>query len=106
MNKSDLRPLVFAALRQEPRTHFVNVEARIRDLTPEYQPHDALKVRETLWELLIQGILAPGMNYANLDFPWIHVTDYGVRCLEANDILPHDPNRYTATPRASRATVG
>jgi hypothetical protein len=94
MNKADLRPLVLEALRQEPDTQFVAVEHRLRGLAPSYHRHDALKVREILWELLIQGVLAPGFNSSNLDFPFIHVTEYGEKCLEANAILPHDPDRY------------
>jgi hypothetical protein len=94
MNKEDLRPLVLEALRQEPGTQFIGVEHRVRDLAPDYRHDDNLKVREIIWELLVQGVLAPGFNSANLDFPFIHVTEYGMRCLEANAILPHAPERY------------
>ena len=94
MNIADLRPFVLEALRKEPDTQFITVEHQVADLAPDYKPHDALVIREIIWELLIQGILAPGFNSSNLNFPFIHVTEYGKRCLEVNTVLPHDPDRY------------
>lgn len=93
MNKEKLQTLVFEALREKPKTEFAAVESLIRDLSPDYQHHDALIVRGILWELLVQGILAPGINSSNLDFPWIHVTEFGTNCLE-KDILLHAPSKY------------
>jgi hypothetical protein len=95
MEKSDLLPLVFEALRQEPETSPNGIHSRVADMVPNYDfRHNQLLVREIIWELLVQGILAPGLNHANLDPPWIHVTEYGHQCLEAGDILPHDPDGY------------
>jgi|Deesub1362A_J573_1020465.scaffolds.fasta_scaffold03420_7 hypothetical protein len=95
MGKADLRAFVLEALRQEPSTQFGNVHRKVRDLAPDYNgPRDDLIVREIIWELLVQGVLAPGINRVNLEFPWIHVTGYGMECLNANTILPHDPDGY------------
>ena len=95
MEKTDLRPLVLEALRQEPDTQFASLHARVADMASNYnRVHDELLVREIIWELLVQGVLAPGLNRTNLEFPWIHVTEYGVQCLEAGAILPHDPDGY------------
>jgi hypothetical protein len=96
MQKDDLRPHVFYALRSQPRSQFGSVEDFVRSRTSSYQHQDGFKIREILWELLVQGILAPGMDASNLDFPWIHVTEYGSRCLEAGEMLPHDPTGYIA----------
>jgi len=95
MEKSDLLPFVFEALRQEPKTSPVEIHSRVAGMVSNQdRPHNELLVREIIWELLVQGVLAPGMNHANLDPPWIHVTEYGQQCLEAGDILPHDPDGY------------
>lgn len=94
MEKSRLRSLVLDVLRRDPDTQFVSVEHEIRRVASDYQSSDALKLHEIFWELLIQGILAPGIDRSNLDLPFIHVTEYGKRCIEANAILPHDPNGY------------
>ncbi len=94
MEKTQLRPLVLDVLRRQPETQFVNVENEIRSIAPDYQSYDALKLHDIFWELLIQGILAPGSNSSNLNLPFIHVTEYGRKCIEANAILPHDPDGY------------
>lgn len=94
MEKTKLRPPVLDWLRRHPETQFADVENGIREIMPEYKSHDALKLYEIFWELLIQGVLAPGYNSSNLNLPFIHVTEYGKRCLEANTILPQDPDGY------------
>ena len=94
MEKEQLRPLVLDVLRRQPQTQFVNVEDGIRSLVPNHQFYDTLKLRDIMWELLIQGIIAPGLDNSNLNLPFIHVTEYGVKCIEANTILPHDPDGY------------
>jgi hypothetical protein len=94
MEKTQLLPLVLDVLRREPATQFNSVENEVRNLLPNRQFDDYLKLRDIFWELLIQGILAPGFNESNLELPFIHVTDYGMKCIEANSILPHDPDGY------------
>ena len=94
MNKAELRPFVFEALRRNAQTHFNALESDIKRLTPDYDRGDALKLQELLWELLQQGVLAPGKNSLNLHLPFFHVTAYGVRCLEEETLLLHDPDDY------------
>jgi hypothetical protein len=94
MEKTDLRPFVIDVLRREPETQYVHVEHEIRRIAPEYKSADELKLYDIFWELLIQGILAPGFNSSNVNLPFIHVTEYGMKCIEANSILPHDPDGY------------
>ena len=94
MNKSDLRPLVFDILRKTPQTHFRAVENDVRSKSDDYDRRDVLMLNEVIWELLVQGILAPGKNSLNPDLPFVHVTEYGARCLEDGAILAHDPDRY------------
>lgn len=95
MEKDELRPYVFEALRSKPLSSYSLVEQQLHDLAPKYNHQvDLLKCREILWELLIQGVLGPGIDSPNPNFPNIHVTEYGMRCLERNEILPHDPNAY------------
>ena len=97
MDKTELRELVFDFLR---RRLYVNIGQGLGDLfmdSPSFQREvDTSKVRDILWELLLQGVLAPGKDSlpVNFFFPYIHVTEYGKRCLEANAILPHDPDGY------------
>ena len=94
MNKSDLRPIVLDILRKTPQTHFRAVENDVRLRADGYERRDVLALNEVLWELLTQGVLAPGKNSLNPDLPFVHVTEYGTRCIEDGAILAHDPERY------------
>ena len=94
MNKSQLRPLVLEVLQRNPERSMGEVEEEVACLAEGYVlREDDLVVREIIWDLLVQGIVAPGIPQ-NLDFPWIHVTEYGAKCLDVGAILPHDPDGY------------
>ncbi len=100
MDKALLRPLVFDALRRTPQTHLHAIENEIRQRSSGYERGDALLVQEAVWDLLLQGVLAPGKNSLNLHLPFVHVTEYGQRCLEEGVIVAHDPDGYVARLRA------
>jgi len=94
MDKTTLRAFVFEILRKTPQTHFHAIENDLRRLTEDYERHDVLTLQEILWELLVQGVLAPGKNSLNLNLPFVHLTEYGTRCLEDGSTLVHDPEQY------------
>ena len=94
MDNSELRALVFEALRRNAQTHFNAIESEIKRLSPGYQRRDSLKLQEVIFELLVQGVLAPGKNSLNLQLPFVHLTEYGTRCLEEDALLLHDPDDY------------
>jgi hypothetical protein len=96
MDKASLRPLVLEILRKTPQTHLHAIETEIRKRTDDYERHDVLSLQEIVWELLIQGILAPGKNSLNLNLPFVHVTEFGADCLEDGTVLVHDPDGYIA----------
>lgn len=54
----------------------------------------AFHVVEVFWQLLLEGIVAPGMNASNVDLPWFHVTRYGRKVLQSEAGHPHDPAGY------------
>lgn len=54
---------------------------------------DYLKCTDRLWNYLIVGILAPGMNASNPTFPWVHITEYGKKVLK-DDINPYSAEEY------------
>jgi len=119
MEEEVLRFLLFEALCKESGTTIsgvVNIAEKIakeKDLFPDpsttphldaryyrekrFNPQDEMKLRELIWEFLFQGILTVGMNSANTDLPWVRVTDYGKKCIEEGQILPHDPDGYLKT---------
>lgn len=94
MDKATLRPYVFEILKKTPQTHFHAIENDLRRLVESYERHDVLTLQEILWELLVQGVLAPGKNSLNLNLPFVHLTEYGSQCLEDGRILARDPDRY------------
>jgi len=101
MEKEELRQLVFEVLRHDPQTHLNAVEFQVRSLADNYDRHDALTIHEIIWDLLVQGVLAPGKNLLNLNLPFFHVTDYGDECLESGAILLHDYDHYLHDLEAS-----
>ena len=96
MDKATLRSHVFEILKTSPQTHFHAIENDVRRLAESYERQDVLLLQEVLWELLVQGVLAPGKNSLNLNLPFVHLTEYGTRCLEDGRILVHDPDGYIA----------
>lgn len=50
--------------------------------------------QEVFWELVIEGILAPGIDSSNLNLPWFHVTRYGQNVVQSGTANPHDPTGY------------
>ena len=58
--------------------------------------------RDVLWALIIEGIVAFGMDSNNEKWPWLGVTEYGKACLKAGEILPHDPEGYLRTLARAR----
>ena len=96
MDKQTLKPVVFEILKKTPQTHFHAIENDLRKLVDSYERSSILALQEVLWELLVQGVLAPGKNSLNLNLPFVHVTDYGAQCLEDGRILTHDADGYLA----------
>ena len=50
--------------------------------------------QDILWELMIQGVIAPGLNINNPNLPFFHITEYGGKVISAGKYLPHDPTGY------------
>ena len=63
----------------------------------------AFHLSDVFWELVTEGIVAPGMNAYNLDLPWYHVTSYGQTVLSAEAGHPHDEEAYLDRVRVAIA---
>jgi len=60
---------------------------------------------EIMWQLIMQGVVTPGMDAANPTLPFFRVTDYGKKVLEAGRFIPHDPTAYLRDLRAAAKTA-
>ena len=55
---------------------------------------DREKIREIMWELIIQGVLLPGVTDTQPGLPFLTLTDYGKQVVALGEIQPHDPDGY------------
>ncbi|MFC1958507.1 hypothetical protein ACFLV6_01105 [Chloroflexota bacterium] len=54
----------------------------------------SMLAQDILWELMIQGVIAPGLNVANPNLPFFHITEYGGKVISEQKYMPHDPTGY------------
>lgn len=117
LDYEELRPLVLEAIKQRAgsgslhlldiinttdsvarsKGFYANVQPwRYLGITTEhYMPkEDREKVRQIVWEFILQGILAIGLNESNPNFPFVSITEYGREVLESGQTLPYDPDGY------------
>jgi len=53
------------------------------------------RIYETFYSFLYKGILSPGAGaFSTCGLPDFHVTEYGMKCLKLQGILPYDTERY------------
>ena len=50
--------------------------------------------QDVLWELMIQGVIAPGLDSNNPNLPFFHITEYGEKVVLEQKYVPHDPTGY------------
>ena len=65
----------------------------------QYQQHGSREApiflaEEIFWRLVVEGIVAPGMDSMNPNLPFFHVTDYGRLVLQSPEPQPYDPAGY------------
>ena len=93
-----VRQIIFARLRAEPDWKHLD---RTGDGYAPYVQYEGgeqngrrallFAAQEAFWQLMFEGVLAPGSDSSNLELPWFHVTRYGHEVLKAGPANPHDP---------------
>lgn len=100
-----VRRIFFDWLRSDPNANQLNPTGAAYEPFVEYANNNrqpqvlAFHVTEVFWQLLVEGIVAPGMNSSNPNLPWFHVTEYGKKVLGAEVGHPHDEAGYLARVR-------
>ncbi len=94
-----VRQIVLERLKRDPSWNQLEGGGDRFDPFVEYQGRMErgllhLYVREVFWQLVHEGILAPGLDGANLDLPFFRLTDYGRHVIDETDPSPHDPTGY------------
>lgn len=51
-------------------------------------------VRQLLWQLIVQGILVPGLDKNNQSWPWFTVTEHGKTVIDSQKPQPYDPDGF------------
>jgi len=58
-------------------------------------PEDKGRVQDTMWDLIIEGIIRPGLNDGlNDKLPFFHLTEWGRRVVQEGPAIPYDPDGY------------
>ncbi len=112
----EMRSCMLEAFRRGPNTQDVALRSTVSDVAKERglikvpqqsgnvihysMQSDPLprelwgRYRDVLWGLIIEGVVAIGLDDGNSTWPWLGVTEYGKQCLSAGEIVPHDPEGY------------
>ena|SRR2546427_3170821 len=103
-----VRQIFFAWLRADPHASQLPIGGEgLQDFVDWVGPKEpqilAFHAVEVFWRLLIEGIVAPGMNSSNMNLPWFHLTAYGRKVIASEPGHPHDHEGYLARIREASA---
>lgn len=113
LNNEELRSLVLDTLRDNKKTQIVSFNNSVannalakgllkKDTRNIYsngnvhlEKNDIARVQNILWDLIIEGIIRPGLaDGNNNDLPFFHVTEKGESILSSETVTPYDPDSY------------
>ena len=84
---------VARALQERENRPHSQYSVHLSDL--ELDPADAETFREIFWDLFRQGVITLGVNDANPEFPWFHLTALGKRVAHGESgYFVHDVSGY------------
>jgi hypothetical protein len=103
-----VRQVLFNRLRAEPQWTQLNLkdekfDAYVEFVGPPSGNHSErfrLLAHEVFWQLIADGIIAPGSDLLNANLPNFRVTRYGRRVLEHGEYQPYDSSGYLQRLRA------
>lgn len=92
------RAISAGILQQQPFVANYNVPNFIAD-----------PVREIIWQLIIQGIVVPGIGLGGgsgePSLPFFQVSDWGKHCLESGEYLPYDTGQFIERLKAKVPSI-
>lgn len=83
------------------------VKRKFLERRPQLNAEVALKDRicEVVWSLILEGIYTPGTGFQNPNLPWLRATEYGKKCFDSGDVLPHDPDGYLTQLKSKCSSI-
>lgn len=113
MPLSELRPLVLEAFKRSPQTQYIGLCNEVATIAVEkgvvpnprgntivyggsfcLSGGDENRVREIIWNLVVERVVTIGMNNSNPAWPWLSLTEYGLEVVNSTEPVPHDPAGY------------
>lgn len=58
------------------------------------RPEDQWTLHRLIWELIVQGIIVPGQNPGNAEWPNLSLTPYGKGVVKKTEPTPYEPDAY------------
>jgi hypothetical protein len=103
-NKPDLdaiRRIIFERLQRDPSWKSLDHTGEGFSSYVEYEGQPSpnkltFLALQVFWQLIGEGILAPGTSGQSPNLPWFHVTEYGKAVIQSGAFNPHDPTGYLA----------
>jgi hypothetical protein len=103
-----MRSCLLEAMRRNPRTQFENLKYEVARVAAERgvggqesaggQPYlrreDHRRLRETVWALIVEGVMTVGMDDANESWPFLSLTEFGEEHVQDPTANPHDISEY------------
>lgn len=94
-----LRRMMFERLRTDSRWTVLNNLGNDYSGYVEFEGYAsqarlAFYILQVFWQLVIEGILAPGSSGQSPGLPWFHITQYGKAVIQSGATNPHDPTGY------------
>jgi hypothetical protein len=113
LSLNELKPLVLEAFKRSPQTQYLSLCNNVASIAVEKRfvtipqgnsivydgsfclsGRDEDRVREIIWNLVVERVVTIGMNNSNTAWPWLSLTEYGIDVVNSTEPVPHDPTGY------------
>ncbi len=108
---SELHSLVLETFKKKPETQYIGLCSDVANLAIEKKivsnnkqigsiggfclgDKDEDRVREIIWDLIVERVVTIGINSSNPEWPHLKLTDYGKKIINSSMPVPHDPSGY------------
>ncbi|NQS89228.1 hypothetical protein HQ584_05510, partial [Patescibacteria group bacterium] len=99
ISRKDIRRIIWSYLKGNSETQTTNIIGALRaEIAPEEMKESSQSAVEEIYSMLSKGIIVFGESSSFPStpnaWPYITVTEYGKKCLDAESLMPLDPDGY------------